>query len=54
VLGSQFERLCHAFAEIAIEGVDAIILPSFFASWFLSRIQSGAELDASEVWPVQG
>jgi hypothetical protein len=52
VLGSPFERQCHTFAEIAFKGVDAIILPSFLASWFLSRIQSGAELDASEVWAL--
>jgi hypothetical protein len=39
--------------EFAFEGVDAIILPSFFASWFLSCFEAGAELDASEVWPVQ-
>jgi hypothetical protein len=47
---AQPERQCHTLAEIAFWGVDAIRLPGSFASWFLSRIQSGAELDASEVW----
>jgi hypothetical protein len=34
--GSQFERQCHTLAEIARSGVDAIRLPCFIASWFLS------------------
>jgi hypothetical protein len=44
------------FAAIAnYRGAEAIRPPgSFFASRILSRSQSGAELDASEVWSVQG
>jgi hypothetical protein len=50
VLGSQFERQVHTLcSKCNLWGAEAILLPSFFASWFLSRIQSGAELDASEM-----
>jgi hypothetical protein len=56
VSGSEFERQVRALcSNCKIWGAEAIrLLQGSFASWILSRSQSGAELDASEVWSVQG